>query len=160
MRRLLGVLRAEGDELRLDPQPGLDRIDDLVNQARAAGLDVQVSVEGPQRPLPPGVDLAAYRVIQEALTNVRKHAGTGQAWVHLRYLRDTVEIEVVDNGKGAKTLSDSERVHGQDGQRGGGHGLIGMRERVLLYGGIMAAAPRPEAGFVVQVCLPTESSSW
>ncbi len=149
MRRLLGVLRAEGDELALDPQPGLSRLDELVSQASAAGLAVRVRIDGQPRPLPPGVDLAAYRVVQEALTNVRKHAGTAEALVHLRYLPDAIELEVVDDGFGRTVPQAPE----------GGHGLIGMRERVELYGGIMEAAPRSDEGFAVLVRLPVESGA-
>jgi len=149
MRRLLGVLRVDGDELALDPQPGIARIDELVGEAGMSGLAVQVTVDGPPRQLPPGVDLAAYRVVQEALTNVRKHAGTERAWVQLRYLPDAVELEVLNDGNGhAPPVTDED-----------GHGLVGMRERVTLYGGLMTAAPRPGGGFAVHVRLPTEISA-
>ena len=147
MRRLLGVLREDGDELRLDPQPGLARLDELVSQAGEAGLSVQVTSVGQPRPLPPGVDLAAYRVVQEALTNVRKHAPTGDAAVHLQWLPDAISVEIINHGP-ARTVSAPETD-------GAGQGLIGMRERVALYGGVMTATPHEDAGFTVSVRLPT-----
>jgi signal transduction histidine kinase len=150
MRRLLGVLRETGDELVLDPQPGVGRLEELVAQAEAAGLAVQVRIDGHPEKLPPGVDLTAYRVVQEALTNVRKHAGARQARVILRYLPDSLELEITDDGSGRG---------GPTGADGAGQGLIGMRERVALYGGQMTAAHRPGGGFAVQVRLPLEAGS-
>jgi len=147
MRRLLGILRANGDELALDPQPGIARLDELVAQAGAAGLTVHVRVTGEPAQLPAGVDLTAYRVVQEALTNVRKHAHTPRADVHLRYLTDAIELEITDEGAAHQSAN------------GAGHGLAGMRERVALYGGVMAAAHRPGSGFAVSVRLPISASA-
>jgi signal transduction histidine kinase len=141
MRRLLGVLREDGDELALDPQPGLAGVDALVAQARAVGLSVELHVGGTCQPLSPGLDLTAYRIVQEALTNVRKHAGAQRAQVRVDY-RDALEIEVVDDGREMTTVN------------GSGHGLVGMRERVALYGGTLDAGPRPGGGFRVRAVLP------
>jgi len=142
MARLLGMLRRDGEELGLAPQPGLDDLETLVGEARRAGLPVDLRVEGEQRPLPLGVDLSAYRIVQEALTNARKHAGAAQATVTIRYAPEVLELEVMDDGTGA----------GNGG--GGGHGLVGMRERVALFGGELDAGPRPGGGFRVQARLP------
>ena len=144
MRRMLGLLRTDEDGLALTPQPGLDQVDRLVEQVRDTGLAVEVAVEGEPRPLPPGVDLAAYRIVQEALTNVLKHAGPAHARVALRYGDRELTLEVTDDGSGA-------RVNGD----GGGHGLVGMRERVALYGGSLEARPAPGGGFQVRARLPT-----
>jgi signal transduction histidine kinase len=140
LRRLLGVVRGDGAEYA--PQPGLDRLDDLVAQVRGAGLAVAISVEGAKRSLPAGVDLSAYRVVQEALTNTLKHAHATRADVSLRYRDDALDVEVRDDGEG--------------GANGGsaGHGLIGMRERVTAYGGTLAAGPGPAGGFAVAARFP------
>ncbi|MDQ5819466.1 MAG: histidine kinase, partial [Actinomycetota bacterium] len=124
LRRMLGILRHTGEEPSLNPQPGLGHLDDLVEQFRAAGLPVELNVEGEPKTLPPGVDLSAYRIVQEALTNTLKHAGPARARVTVRYRDDEAELEVVDDGAGT----------GKGG--GSGHGLIGMRERAALYGGV------------------------
>jgi signal transduction histidine kinase len=142
MRRLLGVLRAEGDEVALAPQPSLAHLDVLVTHVRDAGLPVDVRVEGSPRELAPAVDLSAYRIVQEALTNALKHAGPARARVVVRYGEDSVELEVADTGSGA--------ANGQ----GGGHGLAGMRERVALFGGQLESGPRGEGGFAVRARLP------
>jgi signal transduction histidine kinase len=139
LRRLLGAVRV-GDA-DFTPQPGLERLDDLVAQVRSAGLTVAVSVEGAPRPLPAGVDLSAYRVVQEALTNALKHAGRATATVTLRYGAADVTIEVADNGAGLP-------------KKGGGHGLIGMRERIGVFGGTFVAGPRDTGGFAVSARLP------
>ncbi len=144
MRRMLGLLRTDEDGLALTPQPGLDQVDRLVEQVRDTGLAVEVAVEGEPRPLPPGVDLAAYRIVQEALTNVLKHAGPAHARVALRYGDRELALEITDDGRG-------ESVNGA----GDGHGLVGMRERVSLYGGSLDARPAPGGGFQVRVRLPT-----
>jgi signal transduction histidine kinase len=143
MARLLGMLRRDGEELGLAPQPGLDDLETLAEQTTQAGLPVELRVQGVPRPLPLGVDLSAYRIIQEALTNTRKHAGDTRATVRIRYGADELELEVSDDGRG-----------GENGV-GGGHGLVGMRERVALFGGQLEAGPRPEGGFRIQARIPT-----
>lgn len=140
MRRVLGALRAD-EEAELAPDPGLARLGALVEQARATGLEVEVSVEGEPAPLPPALDLAAYRVLQEGLTNVRKHAAARRVEVVLRYGRDAIAVEVSDDGDGS----------GAGG--GSGTGLVGVRERVALLGGEFVAGPR-ERGFALRVTLP------
>jgi signal transduction histidine kinase len=145
MRRMLGVLRRDEDgHAALVPQPGLDHIHRLVGQVREAGLPVELHIEGVAAPLPPGIDLSAYRVIQEGLTNALKHAGPARAEVTIRYEEDAIQIEVIDDGTATSNGSDS------------GHGLIGMRERVALYGGTMEAGPRPEEGYALRVSFPIE----
>lgn len=144
MRRMLGMLRRADRELGLEPQPALSDIDELANQMRAAGLPVQVRVVGKPRPLAPGLELAGYRIVQEALTNVTKHAGRVPTEVTIRFGNDALEIEVLDSGRG-KAKANS-----------GGHGLVGMRERVALYGGEFEASPRTGGGFGVRVRLPHE----
>jgi signal transduction histidine kinase len=140
MRRLVGMLRERGDE-GLAPQPGLDQLDVLLDQVRAAGLPVDLRVEGARRPLAPGVDLAAYRIVQEALTNVLRHAGPARAAVVLRFGADAVELEVVDDGAGANGSV-------------GGHGLAGMRERVTIFGGRLESGSVDGRGFRVRAQLP------
>jgi signal transduction histidine kinase len=140
MRRLTGVLRE--DEATYEPQPGLERMPDLVKQARGAGLDVELVEEGERRAVPAGVDLAAYRIVQEALTNARKHAGRVRATVRIRYLPDDVEVEV-ENAAGSGGTGD-----------GSGHGLVGMRERVRVYGGTIEAGPEDGGRFRVRARLP------
>jgi signal transduction histidine kinase len=142
MRRLVGMLRTDDDD-PLAPQPGLDDLPTLVGQVREAGLPVELAIEGPRRALPVGLELSAYRIVQEALTNALKHAGEARATVRVRYGEDSLELEVVDDGAGA---------HGA--AVGGGHGLVGMRERVALYGGRFEAGRRPSGGFTVRVLLP------
>ena len=142
MRRLLGVLRADGEDAPLAPQPGLGELPQLLEQSRAAGLDVRLELEGSAVPLPPGVDLTAYRIVQEALTNVVKHAGATTAHVRIRYAARDLELCIDDDG------------HGRAPAANGGHGLLGMRERVTLYGGHVSAGPRPEGGFRVNAGLP------
>ena len=141
LRRLLGGVRTE--EAELAPQPGLARLPELVDQVRRAGFAVDLRIEGAARPLTAGVDLAAYRVVQEALTNTIKHARASSAHVHVRYGDGRIELDVADDGVGF-TGNGS----------GGGHGLIGMRERVALYGGELETATRPEGGFLVHASLP------
>jgi signal transduction histidine kinase len=146
MRRLLGMLRASDEQLALAPQPTLKELDKLVEQVQAAGLPVQVAIEGEPRELPPGVDLSAYRIVQEALTNALKHAGPARARVLLRYDADELELEIADDGAGSG-----------DGS-GSGHGLIGMRERVSVYGGELQAGRRPEGGYALRARLPLGST--
>jgi signal transduction histidine kinase len=142
MRRLTGVLRDEAAGYQ--PQPGLGRVDELVEQARAAGLQVELAEEGDRPVVPPGVDLAAFRIVQEALTNARKHAGAVAARVLLRYSDSAVEVEVV-NAAGPNTNSE-----------GAGHGLVGMRERARVYGGTIETGHEPDGGYRVRALLPLE----
>jgi signal transduction histidine kinase len=153
LRRLLGILRADGQELSLSPQPGLASLDLLLAEMREAGLPVQLRVEGQPEPLPPGVDLAAYRIVQEALTNTLRHAGPAHANVLVRYQQHALELEILDDGRGPGP--------GPPGHTSGraGHGLVGMRERVSLYGGTLHAGPRAApatTGYAVRARLPTE----
>jgi signal transduction histidine kinase len=144
MRRMLGILR-QGDDDGLAPQPGLAHVDELVEQASRAGVGVELRLEGTAHPLPPGLDLAAYRIVQEALTNIVKHAGPSRAQVVLRYLPQELEIEVCDDGRGPPAAA-----NGTDP----GHGLLGMRERVALYGGALRTGPGEHGGFAVRATLP------
>jgi signal transduction histidine kinase len=144
MRHLLGVLRSGDEQADLAPVPGIDQIRDLLEQTRAAGRTVSFTLEGAVRPLPDGVGLAAYRVVQEALTNVRKHGGIGASvCVALRYSERELGVQVTDDGHGQGAADD-----------GAGHGLTGMRERVGIYGGTVDAGPRPAGGYRVSVTLP------
>jgi signal transduction histidine kinase len=139
MRTLLGVLRAAAP---LAPQPGLADLEQLVDGVREAGLPVTLRIEGDPRPLPQAADLSAYRIVQEALTNALKHAGPARADVVVRFEAGAVTLEVRDTGTGA-------------GQGGGtGHGLVGMRERVAMFGGELEALPAPGGGFAVRARLP------
>jgi signal transduction histidine kinase len=146
MRRLLGMLRANDEELALAPQPRVSQLGDLVEQVTATGLPVDVVVEGDPFDLPPGIDVSAYRIVQEALTNALKHAGPARAQVILRYLPDDLEIEIVDDGPGT----------GNGG--GSGHGIAGIRERVAVYGGELESGGRPEGGYAVRARLPLGSA--
>ena len=142
MRRLIGMLRSDaGDPLA--PEPGLADVSLLVAQVREAGLPVDLSIEGTRRELPLGIELSAYRIIQEALTNALKHAGDARASVRIRYGEDSLELEIADDGAGAPAAV-----------TGGGHGLDGMQERVALYGGRLDAGRRAGRGFAVRVLLP------
>jgi signal transduction histidine kinase len=143
MRRLLDVLRTEDAEPQLAPTPGLAAVEDLVAGVRSAGLPVETAVEGAPADLPTGLDLAAYRIVQEALTNALKYADGAPALLTIRYCGATVEVEVVDEGRRAPAGSD-----------GFGRGLVGMRERVALYGGQLEAGPRRGGGFRVWARLP------
>jgi signal transduction histidine kinase len=148
MRSLLGVLRSASDDgAELTPQPGVEQLTGLLEQARAAGLPVSFSVAGVPRPLSPGAALAAYRIVQESLTNARKHGGpTVTTAVTLRFCEDQLGIVVTDDGRA--------RAAGDAGPDGLGHGLIGMRERVEVYGGTVTAGPRPGGGWRVTAMLP------
>jgi signal transduction histidine kinase len=148
IRHLLGILRPREGELALSPQPGLAHLDALLGQTRDAGLPVELTVEGERQAIPPGVDLAAYRIVQEALTNTRRHAGPGRAFVALRYRPEALELAVTNDGR--------VRARGAEG----GHGLVGMRERTALYGGDLEAGPRPEGGYEVRARLPLEAAEW
>jgi signal transduction histidine kinase len=151
MRRLLGLLREHNEPATAAPLPGIDSHAELIEQARGAGLAVSLDVEGEPRALPTGIDLAAYRILQEALTNVRKHAPRGRAAVRLRYGEHELAIEVRDHGPPADA--------GPSDVEGGGHGLIGMRERVALYSGELDAGPLPDGGFRVHARLPLNEAS-
>jgi signal transduction histidine kinase len=144
IERMLGILRAPDEATSYDAQPGLARLDDLLARVREAGLPVEAHVVGTPGTLPPSLDLSAYRIIQEALTNTLKHAGKAHSLVSMTWADDHLEIEVVDDGRGAAAAPSS----------GGGRGLVGIRERVLLFGGELLVGPRPEGGFGVWARLP------
>jgi signal transduction histidine kinase len=146
MRRLLRVLRA--DDLPTEPQPGLASLDRLAAQATAAGVPVELQVEGPARPLPAGLEVSAYRIAQEALTNTIKHAGPARAEVRIVYGPDALTVVVADDGRGAGF---------EPGP--GGHGIAGMRERVTVYDGDLDAGPHPGGGFRVRARLPLEATA-
>jgi signal transduction histidine kinase len=145
LRSVLGVLRQVDEDAPRDPAPGLGRLPDLVTQANAAGLRVQVTEEGTPRPLPRGLDLAAFRIVQEALTNVSRHAGNATAEVRVAYAADRLDVEVVDDGLGASAAGPT---------LGSGNGLTGMRERAEAVGGRFEAGPRPGFGWRVRAELP------
>lgn len=153
LRRLLGILREDGQELSLAPQPGLAGLELLLEETRQAGLPVQLRIEGQPWPLAPGADLAAYRIIQEALTNTLRHAGPAQAEVIVRYQNHAVELEILDDGQGPGPRDGADEK--------GGHGLVGMRERIALYGGTLHAGPRTSTtgtactGYAVRARLPS-----
>ncbi|MEV5383755.1 sensor histidine kinase [Streptomyces sp. NPDC052721] len=152
MRRLLGVLRTgeHQESGEYVPQPDVEQIDDLIEQCRSSGLPVDFKVEGTPRPLPSGVELTAYRIVQEALTNTRKHGGPDAgASVRLVYFDDGLGLLVEDDGKGAP-----HELYEEGGADGQGHGLIGMRERVGMVGGTLDAGPRPGGGFRISALLP------
>jgi signal transduction histidine kinase len=144
MRRLLGAMRSNGDGLELAPQPGLDGLDSLLEDVGRAGLPVRLHINGDAFPLPRAIDLSAYRIVQEGLTNALKHAHASHADVTVRYRPEEVEVEVVDDGAGP-TTSD-----------GLGHGLVGIRERVKIYGGEMNAGTAPAGGFLLSARLPLD----
>jgi signal transduction histidine kinase len=153
MRRSLGVLRRNDADAPLSPEPGMDRLGALVAQARDSGLDVELVTEGEPAPLPAGVDLSAYRIVQEALTNALKHAGPVHASVAVRYGGERLELEIADDG------APPGRAPAEDpSENGGGQGLVGMRERVALYGGELHAGRRSDGGFVVRASLPLGSA--
>ena len=145
MRRLLGAMRSEGQAAELAPQPGLDSLDSLLTQVERAGLPVTVEHDGERVELPRAVDLSAYRIIQEGLTNVLKHAQARRADVTLTYSPDDVRIQIRDDGRGCTTTD------------GLGHGLVGVRERVKIYGGEMSTASGSNGGFVLSARLPLEA---
>jgi signal transduction histidine kinase len=142
MSRLLGILRKEGEGLALAPRPSLEQVDVLIETVRDAGVPVVLQVTGEPTTLPPGVDVSAYRILQEALTNIVKHAGPARASVVVGYGSEAVEVEVSDDGKGPVTGN------------GTGYGLAGMRERVELHGGTLEAGSRHGGGFTVRARLP------
>jgi signal transduction histidine kinase len=136
MRRLFGVLRVEGELPAMEPQPGLAQLDVLVDRARAGGLDVRLVREGDPMPLPAGIDLAAYRIAQEGLTNALRHSGASEVTVAVRHHLDALQVEVRDNGRGLQRT------------RNPGHGLVGVRERVALYGGTVQVSNATDSGGV------------
>ncbi|MDT0344947.1 sensor histidine kinase [Streptomyces litchfieldiae] len=158
LRATVGLLRQSGDApAPADPAPGLSRLPTLLDSFRRAGLEVSVHQEGTARPLPPGVDLTAYRIVQEALTNVTKHARTGSARVRVVWDRDRVTITVADDGEGAARTAQTASTGPTAStapDRPPGFGLIGMRERATAVGGHLAAGRRPEGGFLVSTRLP------
>jgi signal transduction histidine kinase len=153
LRRLLGVIRAEEERETgpsYAPQPGIAYLDDLVRQVQETGLAVELSVLGRPRALPEGVGLCAYRIVQEALTNTLKHAEATSAQVSVRYVEDALELQVLDDGRGASPAN---------GDSHAGHGLIGMRERVALFGGELTARPRgADQGYEVRARLPLDEA--
>jgi signal transduction histidine kinase len=156
MRRMLGVLRnnnqseATASRGALAPQPSLADLGTTIAHCSHAGTPTELIISGDERPLPPGIELAAFRIVQEALTNVVKHGGdAATATVELRYDADALHITIDDTGRGAV----SQLTH-----TGGGHGLIGMRERVEIYNGQLAAGPRPGGGYRVDASLPTNTA--
>jgi signal transduction histidine kinase len=161
IRRMLGVLRETEDTSGAGltpayaPAPGLDDLDRLVREVDGAGVPVTVAYDGERVELPRGVDLTAYRIVQEALTNVMKHAGPASATVRVRYEPGVLALEVVDDGRGVNGRAESRAEGRGDGPVGrGGHGLLGMRERVAVYGGTLDAGPKAGGGFRVAVRLP------
>ena len=142
MRLLLGAMRREGDDLELAPQPGLGSLDALLEEVGRAGLRVSLHVDGEPAPLPRAIDLSAYRIVQEGLTNALKHARASRADVTVRYRPDEVQIEVRDDGQGDASAN------------GAGYGLVGVRERVKIYGGEMSAGTASDGGFVLTTRLP------
>ena len=142
MRMLLGVLREADEDLALAPRPSLRRIDELAAQLSATGLPVAVTIEGEPVELPPGLDVSAYRIVQEGLTNALKHAGRAHAHVIVRYTGEHLELEILDDGAGT----------GNGG--GSGYGLIGLRERVAVYGGELDSGRRPDGGYALRARLP------
>jgi signal transduction histidine kinase len=147
MRRLLGLLRHSDSEPTLAPPPSLSRIAELAAGIRASGLPVDVTIEGEPIELPPGVDVSAYRIVQEALTNALKHAGPARASVTVTYGQDAVDLAVVDDGRGAAAINGSA-----------GYGLVGMRERVAFYGGSIESGPGRDGGYALRVRLPLPTS--
>ena len=154
MRRLVGVLADEPGAPGLAPQPTMADLDSLVERARGAGLDVQLDVRGERAELPAGVDLSAYRVVQEALTNTVRHAGARRATVTVNYGDEELQLRVSDDGCGPAAAPDARAVPS------GGHGLFGMRERVTLYGGELHAGEREGGGFEVRARFPLREQAY
>jgi signal transduction histidine kinase len=149
LRQLLGLLHREGEPAELAPQPGLERLEELLEGFRRAELPVELRVEGERRVLPSGVDVSAFRIIQEALTNVLKHSGRVPVTLTLRFSDDRVRLQIVNRSNGHRPQSAGSSI---------GHGLIGMRERVMLLGGSFTAGPEPDGRFRVECDLPIGTS--
>jgi signal transduction histidine kinase len=146
LRSVLEILRRDDEPAPRSPMSTLDRVEELIGQARAAGLNVALSTDGTTRPLPFGVDVAAFRIVQEALTNVARHAGHAAATVRIEYGDRDLVVQVDDDGRNAPAVNDG----------GGGKGILGMRERAVALGGELDAGPRPEGGYRVRARLPLE----
>jgi signal transduction histidine kinase len=184
MRTLLGVLRSDDGPDALKPQPGLADLERLIGGVREAGLPVTLRFEGAQRPLPPAIDLSAFRIVQEALTNTLKHAGPAQAQVTVRYQDAAIELEIADIGCGLALARGSAQAsgpghlgpgsrgpghlgpghlgpgsRGPGSRRGTGHGLVGMRERAAMFGGELETATADGGGFAIRARLPLAASS-
>ena len=157
-RRLFGVLRDPGEEAGRAPQPGIGELPALAGGLRAAGLEVSLSIDGDHGALPQAVNVSAYRIVQEALTNVLRHAGPARAEVTVGCADRAVTIEVTDDGQGRPVPLAAAGGYPAEGY-GGGHGLAGMRERVALFGGDLHAGPRPDGGFAVRARLPVGEPS-
>jgi signal transduction histidine kinase len=158
MRRLVAGMRGEGDPMELEPQPGLRDLDALLTEVRSTGLDVRLHVHGERFALPPVLDLSAYRIVQEGLTNTLKHAHARRADVELSYGSTDLVVEVRDDGSGEASTGGSNGA-GHRAANGMGHGLVGIRERVTIFGGDMCAEPRGDSGrhgFVLRARLPVE----
>ncbi len=149
IERMLGILRAPDEEVSRDVTPGMSQLETLCRQVREAGLPIDLTIEGEARPLPASLDLTAYRIVQEALTNTLKHAGKTRAAVRVRYEESALAIEVLDGGRGVTPAT-----------AGGGRGLLGMRERVATFRGELEAGPRAEGGFGVRARLPLTDADW
>jgi signal transduction histidine kinase len=147
MRRMLGILREADSGPALTPQPGIANLQMLLAQVRESGLPVELEVRGEPMPLPPGIDLSAYRIVQEALTNALKYAGPAHAYVVVHFAPGSLTLEIDDDGAGASTSAN------------GGHGLVGMRERVAVFGGDVEAGPKRDGGFRVTARLPLEADT-
>lgn len=147
MRRMVSVMRSDHEAAALEPQPGIAMLARLVQEVREAGLAVTLNLDGELPPLPPGVDLSVYRIVQEGLTNVLKHAGPAHAWVTVQVGEGAVELVVEDDGSGTGRAN------------GAGHGLIGMRERVAVYGGDLETGPREGGGFRIRARLPVDGTN-
>jgi signal transduction histidine kinase len=146
-RRVVGLLRADSEAAERVPQPGLDRLDELIAWAERAGLAVKPAIVGLPRPLPAGVDLSAYRIVQEALSNAARYAPGADIVVEVRYGGDRLSVTITDGGARG----------GSPEASGGGHGLVGMHERVAMLGGTLTTGPRPEGGFEVHAELPYDT---
>lgn len=144
LRRMLGLLREDADRAPLAPQPGLARIPELIESTEAAGVPVTLVMADTTAVLSPGIDLCAFRIVQESLTNVIKHAGSASVRVTVGFAARAVSLEIVDDGRGGTTSGD------------GGHGLLGMQERVAVFGGRLSVGPEPDGGFAVRASLPLE----
>jgi signal transduction histidine kinase len=152
----LGAGSSPGGAGDLAPQPGLDELREMVDRVVTAGLPVELHITGTPRDLPPGLGLAVFRVVQEALTNVIKHAGKPQTEVRLNYEPAALVVEVADKGRPIPAAGPAPDASGGSVPRGAGMGLLGLRERVALYGGELAAGPQPGGGWLVQARMPVE----